>query len=246
MTLCALWRYPVKSLGGERLTGADVRPEEPLPGDRAWAIRDDATGEIISAKRDPRILYAWATTHDDGVSVSVPGLASPMPVAQAGPTLSAWLGRRVSMCDTSSLRPETTFDFGFRVDLGSRSYGDSGNVLHLVSTATLRALGDLVPGITPAEAVRRTRPNLVVDLGPEPFAEDQPAGSTLMVGEVVLRVVGRTGRCMMVDRAQPGVPRAALLDLLTERRDGALGVYVTVRQGGRLEVGVEPPVGVEP
>lgn len=45
-----IWRYPVKSLGGELLTAADVGAEG-LNGDRVWAVVDDETGNVASAKR---------------------------------------------------------------------------------------------------------------------------------------------------------------------------------------------------
>jgi len=42
MRVAELWRYPVKSLQGERLDTADVGAQG-LPGDRQWALFDEAT-----------------------------------------------------------------------------------------------------------------------------------------------------------------------------------------------------------
>jgi uncharacterized protein YcbX len=50
-----LWRYPVKSLGGERLAAGRVA-KQGLVGDRVWAFVDAASGEIRSAKQLPRLL----------------------------------------------------------------------------------------------------------------------------------------------------------------------------------------------
>ena len=47
-----IWRYPVKSMAGERLDRGRVGARG-LLGDRGWAIRDEATGEIHNAKRHP-------------------------------------------------------------------------------------------------------------------------------------------------------------------------------------------------
>lgn len=44
-----IWRYPVKSMQGERLDSVRVGPRG-LPGDRGWAIRDEKRGEIVGAK----------------------------------------------------------------------------------------------------------------------------------------------------------------------------------------------------
>jgi len=52
-TVTALWRYPVKSMRGEALDAA-VLNERGLLGDRAYAVRDVATGHIASAKHPRR------------------------------------------------------------------------------------------------------------------------------------------------------------------------------------------------
>ncbi len=48
-TVRALWRFPVKSMLGEELEGADLG-EGGIVGDRAYAIRDRETGKVASAK----------------------------------------------------------------------------------------------------------------------------------------------------------------------------------------------------
>ena len=50
-----LWRYPVKSMLGEQRRRLSVT-ESGILGDRAWALRDPATGRIASAKKHPRLL----------------------------------------------------------------------------------------------------------------------------------------------------------------------------------------------
>mgnify|MGYP003444581443 CR=1 FL=1 len=44
-----IWRYPVKSMGGEQLTAAVVGPLG-IPGDRGWGVRDQATGVLVRRK----------------------------------------------------------------------------------------------------------------------------------------------------------------------------------------------------
>ncbi len=53
--LAQIWRYPVKSMGGEVIESAPLSASG-IPGDRCWAVIDAAVGEIRSAKRWPELL----------------------------------------------------------------------------------------------------------------------------------------------------------------------------------------------
>ncbi|HTF32375.1 MAG TPA: MOSC N-terminal beta barrel domain-containing protein [Myxococcota bacterium] len=54
-----IWRYPVKSMGGERLEAVGVTTGG-LPGDRAWAVRDEVRGGIRGAKKIPSLMRCKA------------------------------------------------------------------------------------------------------------------------------------------------------------------------------------------
>lgn len=58
-TVIGLWRYPVKSMGGEELSSAalDLRA---LHADRMWAVRDLELGAVTSARRLPTLLGCTA------------------------------------------------------------------------------------------------------------------------------------------------------------------------------------------
>jgi uncharacterized protein YcbX len=58
-----LWRYPVKSLGGERVEQAEIGLRG-LLGDRLWAVRDLQRDITASARRLPALLTATARYPD--------------------------------------------------------------------------------------------------------------------------------------------------------------------------------------
>jgi uncharacterized protein YcbX len=60
-TVAELWRYPVKSMGGERIEASDVS-ETGFTGDRAYAVVDPATNKVGSAKH-PRLWGALLECH---------------------------------------------------------------------------------------------------------------------------------------------------------------------------------------
>ena len=64
-----LWRYPVKSLAGERLAGAEIT-EGGVTGDRQVVIHNGH--KLISARTRPRLLGLRGATGDDG-SVLIDG-----------------------------------------------------------------------------------------------------------------------------------------------------------------------------
>ena len=54
-TLTEIWRYPVKSMGGERVQAAFLKPRG-VAGDRCWTVIDSERKEIANAKRWPELL----------------------------------------------------------------------------------------------------------------------------------------------------------------------------------------------
>jgi len=129
-----LWRHPVKSLQGERLETVTI-DSRGVVGDRAWGVRDVATGALLSAKRDPRLLLASARVRGESVVVAAPGTGPAVGTA-AEAALSDLVGRPVRI----ELAPEV-----------GPQYVDEAAV-HLL---TVEALGSW--------DVRRFRPNILLD-----------------------------------------------------------------------------------
>jgi len=64
MRVAELWRYPVKSLAGERLESAELTVNG-IVGDRVVHVRDER-GRVITARTHPRLLALHATLGPDG------------------------------------------------------------------------------------------------------------------------------------------------------------------------------------
>jgi hypothetical protein len=62
--IAELWRYPVKSMGGEALEEARLTADG-IAGDRALAVLD-ASGRVLTARSRPRLLAHRATLGPDG------------------------------------------------------------------------------------------------------------------------------------------------------------------------------------
>jgi uncharacterized protein YcbX len=64
MWLAEIWRYPVKSMAGERLPGVALT-REGLPGDRVVQVHDDR-GYVVTSRSRPRLLLHRGSLGTDG------------------------------------------------------------------------------------------------------------------------------------------------------------------------------------
>lgn len=109
----ALWRFPVKSMLGEQLDQVFVT-EQGVVGDRAYAIVDDETGKVVSAKSArlfPTMFACRATFMEEPraglaappVMVTLPsGARVTSDEADCDEVLSAHFGRRVHLASAAS------------------------------------------------------------------------------------------------------------------------------------------------
>lgn len=102
-TLVRLWRYPVKSMAGERLETARLSWRG-IPGDRGWAVHDCTRNGVTNAKRQPRLRACRASFTGEPVAGDVPppvrvefpgGDAVRTDSPEAAGRLSDWLGTPV-------------------------------------------------------------------------------------------------------------------------------------------------------
>lgn len=104
----AVWRYPVKSMAGERLSVADIG-ELGVHADRTWAVRDVVSDATTSAKRLPGLLMCTARYAGTPPADAGPGRAPEViigfpdggEISSADPAvhsaLSAYLDREVEL-----------------------------------------------------------------------------------------------------------------------------------------------------
>src|SRR5688572_657694 len=103
-TIREVWRYPCESKQGERLEGCDVGALG-LPGDRGWAVRDEAAGEIRGAKKMPALLLCTARYREEPAGGRIPPVDITLPdgtiVVSDAPAAAAKIGdlvgRRVTL-----------------------------------------------------------------------------------------------------------------------------------------------------
>ncbi|MGR6966727.1 MOSC domain-containing protein [Geodermatophilus sp. URMC 61] len=234
MRVAELWRYPVKSLQGERLTATEVGPEG-LAGDRQWALFDVPTGFGLTARRVPDLLFLTGRLRPDGrAEVGLPDGT----VTSDDAVLSDWLGRPVELRAAADAPGERRYEspaevgeageYDWDAFTGARgAFHDSSRTrVSLVSTGTLGTWDR-----------RRFRANVVL----EGAGEDALVGRRVRLGGAELDVVKQVGRCVMVTRPQPGgIGRdTGVLKTIHRERDGCLAVGALVARGGPVAVGDE-------
>ncbi|MDH6704698.1 uncharacterized protein YcbX [Kitasatospora sp. MAA19] len=222
-----LWRYPVKSTGGERLDSVEV-DERGLAGDRLYAVRD-GDGKLGSGKNTRRfrrmdgLLRLSARL---GHRIDGPELFDPLgrPVADPTAFLRAYLQRG----DVELAREDAVSHF-------------DQLPVSVLTTATLDWVREAVPFAVVDE--RRFRPNLVLRTPPgtPPFVEDSWFGRrahTEASDGARLAFVRSSERCAMTGAAQPGLPHAPeILKAVVHAHDGRLDALAEVAAPGRLRLG---------
>jgi uncharacterized protein YcbX len=257
-SVLSLWRYPVKSMLGEELHTTSVT-DGGLLGDREYAVMDQSTGKVASAKYprkwgaliDCRAAFLEPPrvgAHLPAVQITLPdGTIVTSAQEQVHTVLSRVFERGVTL---TTARPEAPSVEVERLDTvdPAEKIGDVGKFMmpgkfsdyaavHVLTTATLEGLRALYP--QGCFDVRRFRPNIVVESPPgqDAFVENTWVGHTLAIGnEVRLRITDPMPRCVIITLPQGDLPRD-------------LGILNTVAEHNKVSVPVlegaaRPSVGV--
>ena len=222
-TVTELWRYPVKSLLGERLQEARIE-ERGVVGDRLYAVTD-RHGKIGSGKTTRRFrrLDGLFDLHArDGGNRPIVTLPDGRELSVGDAELDAFLSERYGD-ELRVLREDGV------------PHHDAAP-LHLLTTSALRWLESNLPASR--IDVRRFRPNVLLDVAGAALVEDAWVGRRFALGSAVVRVVERTERCVMTTNAQSELPKdPAVLRAVTELNDVCLGIYASVETEGLVRVG---------
>jgi len=228
----AIFRYPVKSMAGERLEVANLGWHG-LDGDRRLAFRkvDDRGGFpwLTAGKLPDLVLFSSQRREegDDAQGDLPTHIRTPdgKEMAVFGDDLAAEVGRR----------------YGAPVQMMQLKHGifDEASI-SVIACDTVCEIGRLA-GVSPD--VRRFRPNVVVRLlRPVPFQEDEWLGGVLSFGEgkdaPAITVTMRDLRCSMVNLDPDSAsPAPEVLKTIVRVNQNNAGIYGTITRIGRLAVG---------
>lgn len=103
-TVQQIWRYPVKSMAGEKLSGCTVGSLG-LPGDRGWAIRDEEKSEVKTGTRLPLLMQCASAYGEEPSDENIPHVTITFPDgatvrsddAEVDARLSSVFGKRVKL-----------------------------------------------------------------------------------------------------------------------------------------------------
>jgi uncharacterized protein YcbX len=226
----AIYRYPVKSMRGERLEVATLGWHG-LHGDRRLAFRrmDDPSGfPWLTAGKLPALLLFAPLRSEAGAPEDFPARVRTPDGAELpilGPDLARDVERR----------------HGAPVQMMQLKHGifDEASI-SVITLDTVSEIGRLA-GRSPD--LRRFRPNIVIrSLRPGPFQEDEWLGGVLSFGGgaegPAIAVTTRDVRCSMIN-LDPDSAKAApeMLKAVVRAHQNTAGVYGTVTRSGELAVG---------
>lgn len=240
--VAAIWRHPIKAHGREEVAEATLAPGACLPGDRTWAVAHEGSafdpaapawtpcGQFQRAART-QALMAITARWDEAAGVLRLDHPDLGPLAFDPETEGArfldWV-RPIS--------PDGAFAPKALVRAPGRGMTDSDypsiSIKSLASNADLgRAMGmDL--------SMHRWRGNLWIE-GLEPWEEESWPGRRLRIGEAVLEVRERVGRCKATEAdPETGLPSGDTRRALRALRGAeTFGVYAVVAEGGAVRTG---------
>ena len=225
-----IFRYPVKSMAGERLEAAQLGWHG-LDGDRRLALRriDDRSGfPWLSASKLPDLVLFAPHRREDGSQGDLPTHVR-TPEGEDMPLFGNELATEVERRCRAPVQ---------MMQLKHGIFDEA--TISVIASDTMREIGRLA---RLSLDVRRFRPNLVLRLlRPDPFQEDEWLGGVLSFGEgddaPAITVTMRDERCSMVNLdPDSATPAPEVMKAIVHANQNNAGIYGAVTRVGRLAVG---------
>ena len=246
--LARIFRYPVKSIGGEELALVKLTAGQALPGDRRFAVLHQATlekldgGDLQGARLDRWLPKA---------SFLRGAAAAPLQAIRGG-----WDGDALVLThpDRPPLRQDPAADDAPMLDWLAPLWAASGKAppARLVegtqalsdvrqpwlSVLSLASLADLERRLGQPLGTARWRGNLWID-GWEPYAERDMQLHQIRIGEVTLKLTQRITRCSATsaDTATGRIDIDMPAALQGQFDHSDFGIYAEVETGGTIRPG---------
>ena len=236
-TIKQIWRFAVKSMGGEQLDVCTVGMRG-IPGDRGWAIRDETAGKLATGSRFPLLMQCSAQYREPPVNGFIPQADMTLPdgvqiatdLVDVDARLTALLGKPVSLCQLSGSEKQTSI----QLNSARGTYFDVAPI-HVLTSASLEEMRRLDPAAD--WDVRRFRPNFFVETpaGIEGLVDAEWKGRKLRIGGVELLCEIPCERCVMANNAQPDLPKdERILRTIAKEANTNLGIYASVLKPGEV------------
>lgn len=263
----SIWRYPVKSMAGEKLQSVFVT-EKGIVGDRVYAFVNEETNRTAVVRKwaENFLNYHPHFVTEPHANSETPPLKITMPSGETLTSGGSELEERISATFQRKLKLMASAPPGLLIEVPQGTLGgslsevtefplgggaapgtfvDYGS-LHLIASSTLDHFQKSYP--LGRFDVRRFRPNIVIHSESAAFTENTWVGRTLAIGnELVLRVTIPCPRCISVTLAQGELPRdPSILRAIAEQNMCDLGdfgklpcagVYADVIRAGLVQSG---------
>ncbi|MEJ7860586.1 MAG: MOSC domain-containing protein [Pyrinomonadaceae bacterium] len=250
-TVESLWRYPVKSMGGEEMTEAFMGVSG-FYGDRCYAFKNSAAPvgfPYLTAREQQQMLLYRPQFRHAQLAAHPPNLAEAQSLAPGLTPTNA----EPNDFDLDVVAPSGTVfsveDSALIEALGEGLRGEN----HLTLVRSERALTDCRPislislqtvgqvGTELGSAIdkRRFRANIYLNMVTESFGEDALVGCKLRIGShATIMILERDPRCKMISLdPDTGEHNPEVLRQVAKTHEAQAGVYCAVLVEGILRKG---------
>lgn len=260
-----IWRYPIKSVGGEELDAVYV-DENGIWGDRIFAFKENKTDLIVSAKHPKKwgkLIECKASYANNKLSFTLRNDAKKILTNnEIEAAVRSLCAHEVSLVKQSRINETREADRSPLGELGTvinketlATASKEGHFfdyapLHIITTATIKQFEKLYPQGN--FNVKRFRPNIVIDTKDQiGFIENDWIGKTICIGNKLnIKIIEPCPRCVMTTIEQGSIQKD--LNILRtivgyntfsssiegEKRQfsGVLGVYGKVVKNAELSL----------